>query len=233
MTLNKTKLGFTSVLLGLTLVLSACGNEKPTSKTADEPKKEEVTPAPSTSTEETAKETPATTTEGPLTEVGQQMDDPETGLVTLDKIVRVYKHFEIGGFIIKIKDAKVLTVTNIVPSFKESVEGTGENQITGSEFTFLQVDYDLENTTDQTVIFNGMETAVTNNGKQISITAKDIFMMANPTSSEILAKASIENNVFGIPVDKNISSIRIKPSDVLYDNADHSVFYPKEISIKF
>ncbi|MFJ7471097.1 hypothetical protein ACIQWI_21380 [Peribacillus frigoritolerans] len=173
-----------------------------------------------------------TKVEGPLTEVGQQTEDDGVGKVTLDKIVNINKEYETGGLKIKLLDAKVLTVTNVVPDFKESVELMSDIQV-GDEFTYLQVRYDLENTTKETVIFNGIETAVPDNGKQVTISGMDIFATANPTSSEIYSNATVEQNVFGIPIDKNINSIRLIPSDVLYDNDDHSIFYPKEITIEF
>ncbi|WP_185150901.1 hypothetical protein [Peribacillus simplex] len=41
---------------------------------------------------------------------------------------------------------------------------------TGDEFTYLQVRDDLENTTKETDIFNGIETAVPDNGKPSCLT---------------------------------------------------------------
>ncbi|MFJ7681139.1 hypothetical protein [Peribacillus butanolivorans] len=220
------------LIAGLSVfLLSGCGDDK--EKTAgvkeDEVKQTETTEPTQAEVDSKEEETKV---EGPLTKVGQQVEDDGVGTVTLDKIVDINKDYETGGLKIKLLDAKVLTVTDVVPEFKENVESMSDVQV-GDEFTYLQVRYDLENTTKETVIFNGLETAVPDNGKQVTISGMDIFATSNPTSSEIYSNASVEQNVFGIPIDKNLNSIRLIPSDVLYDNEDHSIFYPKEITIEF
>ncbi|MBT2717958.1 hypothetical protein [Bacillus sp. ISL-57] len=172
-----------------------------------------------------------TKSEGPLTKVGQSIDDEGVGTVTLDKIANINKEYETGGLKIKVIDAKVLTITDVAPEFKENVALMADVQV-GDEFTYLQVRYNLQNTTEETVIFNGFETAVPDNGNQIDINTKDL-VGKNPNNSEILHNASVDDNLLGIPVDKGINSIRLMPSDVLYDNDDLSIFYPKEITIEF
>ncbi|WP_299090310.1 hypothetical protein [uncultured Metabacillus sp.] len=162
-----------------------------------------------------------------LSKVGQQITDDGIGTVTLDKIVNINKEYETAGLKIKMLDAKVMTITNIEQEYRYMIG------ITGDEFTYLQVRYDLENTSNESVIFNGLETAIPNNGKQIDIMSEDLFSYQNPMSTEIYSKASVEQNIIGIPVEKNIESIRLIPSDVLYDNDDHSIFYPEEIIIEF
>lgn len=162
-----------------------------------------------------------------LSKVGDQIYDEGVGNVKLEKLVNINKEYETAGLKIKLLDAKVLTITEIE---QEYMDNTG---ITDDQITYLQLRYDLENTTEETVIFNGIETAIPNDGKQIDIMSEDLFFYQNPTSSEIRSKASVDQNILGIPVEKNIESIRLVPSDVLYDDEDHSIFYPEEILIEF
>ncbi|MFE5428164.1 hypothetical protein [Peribacillus simplex] len=68
--------------------------------------------------------------------------------------------------ILKLNNPRIMSLH---PEFKESVELKSDVQV-GDEFTYLQVRDDLENTTKETVIFNGIETAVPDNGKPSCLT---------------------------------------------------------------
>ena len=171
-------------------------------------------------------------TNGPLLEVGQYINDPGVGIVTLTKIANVTeKEYESGGLQLVIKGAKVLTVTDMVSSYKDKVSNYGD--VSSDEFTYLQVTYDIKNTTENTILFSGLELAVPDNGNQIDIYGKDIHGYQNPVNNKILSKSSVEGNIIGIPVDRNINSIRLMPSVVFYDTEKNDSFNFNEIEIEF
>jgi len=215
------------------LLLTACVNEevnkeagdKINLETSDQPSQEKLNIKSKQEAE------PDTTrsylVDNPLSLILEQLYEKGVGVISLEKSVNINKEFETAGLKIKLLDAKVHTISPIQKEYQDII-GLNDDKI-----TYFQLRYDLENTTDQTIIFKGLETAIPNNGKPIDIMSKDLYYQQNPTSTEIAPKTSVNRNIIGIAVEKDINSIRLVPSDVMYDDENHSIFSPEEILIEF
>ncbi|RFU61213.1 hypothetical protein [Peribacillus glennii] len=213
-------------------LLSGCGSDE-TATHGDVDQENETSDTQQQENEQVVEDEPLeeeskdTDSEGPLTEVGQTLNDEGVGTVTLKKISNVDTDYKMDDLTVHIDKAKLLSITNMTDEYKDNVGATSD------EFTYLQVAYTVSNNSNETVDFSGFKTAVLDSGKQLNIKENDIIGSANPENLQILPKATLENNIFGIEVPSNLSFIRIKPEYVINEKAHKTNLNPKEIKIDF
>lgn len=167
-----------------------------------------------------------------LTKIGEMIDDPEEGTFTLENMKQVNQDIVQGGITIHIDEVKVITVSNMTSDYKEMLEqNAGITQ--DSPVTYLQVHYSFENTLDEPLDWSGFKTAIKEDGEQIDLDTVDILGMQNPSQTEIQRKATVKDNLIGIPVDKDIKSIRLVSDDVLKQSNESEDFivHGKETTI--
>ncbi|MGX9157162.1 hypothetical protein [Priestia megaterium] len=158
-----------------------------------------------------------------LTKVGEMVDDPEVGTLVLESKRKVNEDIVQGGLTIHLDEVKVITINNMLNDFKDKVElNTGKKP--GNELTYMQVSYSFKNTSDDLLSWSGFATAIKEDGEQLDLDNNDIIGNQNPSQIDIQPKATVKDNLIGIPVDKDIKSIRLVSDDVLKDDNEAEDF---------
>ena len=209
------------------MLLAACGGNEKVS--TDEQQEAEDVNEDNTASEDFEQPTEEDLT---LTKVGEMVDDPAVGTLVLENKKKVNQDIVQGGLTIHVDEVKVITINNMLNDFKDEVElNTGKAP--GNELTYMQVSYSFKNTSNELLSWSGFATAIKEDGEQLDLDNNDIIGNQNPSQIDIQPKAAVKENLIGIPVDKDIKSIRLVTDDVLKDNndSDEPIIYGKEITI--
>ena len=209
---------FLAMPLLAAMLLSACGGNEKVS--TDEQQEVEDVNEDNTASEDVEQPTEEDLT---LTKVGEMVDDPEVGTLVLENKKKVNQDIVQGGLTIHVDEVKVITINNMLNDFKDEVElNTGKAP--GNELTYMQVSYSFKNTSDELLSWSGFATAIKEDGEQLDLDNNDIIGNQNPSQIDIQPKATVKENLIGIPVDKDIKSIRLVSDDVLKDDNESEDF---------
>jgi len=209
------------------MLLAACGGNEKVS--TDEQSEVEDVNEDNTASKDVEQPTEEDLT---LTKVGEMVDDPDVGTLVLENMKKVNQDIVQGGLMIHIDEVKVITINNMLNDFKDEVElNTGKAP--GNELTYMQVSYSFKNTSDELLSWSGFATAIKEGGEQLDLDNNDIIGNQNPSQIDIQPEATVKDNLIGIPVDKDIKSIRLVSDDVLKDDneADDFIVRGKETTI--
>ncbi|WFA05913.1 hypothetical protein [Bacillus sp. HSf4] len=153
---------FFTALLTVFMLLTACSNNEASSK--NESEKSE---AKTKSSEDSLK------TDGPLEKVGQWRNEDDGTKVTLKKIAKLDKTFDLDPIKMKIDDVKVLERSNLQEKGKKLLEQKG---IEADKYLTIQVSYSIENTSDKNIMFNGIDVITTSTKQQIDVSSEDMVL---------------------------------------------------------
>lgn len=108
--------------------------------------------------------------DGKLTKVGQTKETPD-GTIELLKIKEINETIQQGPLNINLIDAKLLKQTNLSSSYKSYV-----SQFTSidDEFIYLQLQYNVENTTDKNIYWEGLNHITTDQKEQVDARLLDL-----------------------------------------------------------
>nr|WP_259547995.1 hypothetical protein [Heyndrickxia oleronia] len=149
---------FASIILSVGTFLSGCSsNETSPDKKEDGKSKQESVHKSKDSKE---------VSDGPLTKSGQWTTEDDGTKVTLLKINRLEKTIDLKPINMTIHNVKVFERTNLQQDEIEMIKTYFDKDIT-EKFHTIQIDYTIENTSDEEVMFNGIQVVTTNTKHQI------------------------------------------------------------------
>ena len=150
------------------LTLAACGSE---SAAQDDQEKSSasssMSSASSTVSESSSEVDPMLVTNGPLLEIGQYVNDPTFGKLSLVKIASPEQRVEVAsGIFLTIHSVKLINFENIPDS--GALDASTYYGISGKQGYDLQVVYTVENETDSKIGHTPLSKLVLSDGEQIT-----------------------------------------------------------------
>lgn len=132
--------------------------------------------------------------EGPLLEVGQWLHEDDGTKVTLTAIDSDERILDLDPIIMTIQDVKLMD--------REGGEFEG---------SFIQVSYEIENTSNEQIMFNGIDVITTDAKQQIEVSSEDVSgdYIPNQYHGEIK-----QDGFILVPYKEDIKSIKLITSDV-------------------
>ncbi|MGG1455587.1 hypothetical protein ABE253_09810 [Bacillus subtilis] len=207
----------------LCLALSACGSNNSNANTKEKSDKPAEESTDSTkSNDDTENKT--------LNTVGDSIEDPNVGTVTLESLKDLNEVLKVGDLSVYLTGVKVLTVTNMTDQYHSDLQNSLKEDL--DTFTYAQITYSLKNNSDQQLDWSGFETAVVD-GSQKDLQFNRMMGFPNPDNIEILGNSSQENNFVNVPVSTSTSKVRLKSADVLISDRskDDRLTHGKEIEV--
>lgn len=207
----------------LCLALSACGSNNSSADTKEKSDKPAEESTDSTkSNDDTENKT--------LNTVGDSIEDPDVGTVTLESLKDLNEVLKVGDLSVYLTGVKVLTVTNMTDQYHSDLQNSLKEDL--DTFTYAQITYSLKNNSDQQLDWSGFETAVVD-GSQKDLQFNRMMGFPNPDNIEILGNSSQENNFVNVPVSTSTSKVRLKSADVLISDRskDDRLTHGKEIEV--
>ncbi|ADY22292.1 MULTISPECIES: hypothetical protein [Bacillus] len=180
-----------SVLLGSIMltgsILTGCGNEK----TSTENKEKATSAEQKDVSNKSEKEEKGTVN---LSKVGQKAkaDGNEAELM---KIKEVNQTVDIAPIKYTVKDMKIIKLNKVNKSMTEFLlQYTGGNKLP-DDLNYIQIQYSVENTSDQNVDFYGLQKVVLNNGEQLDAIGNDFIWESEDSDSKFYGKVKKEGSV--------------------------------------
>lgn len=196
----KKNLFFITFITVFVLIISGCGSSSnTTSSTPTKTKtKEEKAAAPAKQKEVSNKSSnnipePKKDKNGNiiLDVPGQKINDPQMGTVELLKIKKVNQTVNIKPLKVTIEDVKILKVTNLADDAKKTIEYYSQSTIPHNDLTYIQVKFNVENTSDKNIEWNGLQNIVTDKKEQIDGN-NDFLVDDSDTDTKFLGKVKKE-----------------------------------------
>lgn len=151
---------------------------------------------------------------GKLNKVGDSKYTEGFGKETIIKQVKFNKIVKQGPIQIILHNANIITVTDIDPYSKSSIEQTINHEF-DKEFTYFELNYDVKNTANVMYAWDGYNTAIVD-GEQLDIRDVNFYP---PNTNEIQPGATVKENKIAFVVDKkDIKDVKLIPEDVLKEN---------------
>lgn len=204
------------LFLALILFLTACGetqeseNDNPDSE--EQPEEVEKT--------ESKKEAE----DGELTEIGQKIDDPNTGsTIELIAMKEINETIDLNPIKLTIDDIKIISMSDIKNNdFKSYISQFTDKE----EFEYIQIKYSMENTVEENIeLYTPIKYLVLNTGEQIDVMVKDIMLDPN-NGGDFFGKVTKETGISAIIEDSdvnNIESIKLITGDVWEKNGERLI----------
>jgi hypothetical protein len=195
------------VLIGMTLLLSACGsndsNDSASSKPKEEPKKAEQ--------KEVSNEPPKVEKDengNQILEIVGQKAKSDSATAELLKILTVNQTVNIAPLAVTVNDIKIIKLTEMADDLKQGIELMDGNPV-GDEITYVQLRYNVENTEEKNIDWYGLTNLVTDKGQQIDAISKDFLIDDSDTDSKFLGKVKKEFTDGFVLKDGDISKIKL------------------------
>ncbi|APA01930.1 MULTISPECIES: hypothetical protein [Bacillus] len=147
-----------------------------------------------------------------LNTVGDSVEDPNVGTVTLESSKDLNQVLKVGDLSVYLTGVKVLTVSNMADQYHSDLQNSLKEDL--STFTYAQIKYSLKNNSDDQLDWSGFEYAVVN-GVQKDLGYNRMMRFPNPENIEILGNSSQENSFVTVPVTTSTKKVRLKTADVL------------------
>lgn len=212
------KLLYLSVVTLSTLTLAACGNSVDNSgKSNDADKSGKVV------SKKKAKKDNKEVTNGPLLKVGQWTTEKDTGKLTLMKIATPKLDVPNGPVTFKINDVKL---------FKEETKNNDQLEYSKEAFSasslektfyYVQIDYTMNNTSNEEVQYNGINSIVTNDGTQLDL---DGQLQDQGLGDKIAPKAKKQTIVLAV-VKPDTSELKVTFGEVSQSSGDYTTLSEK------
>jgi hypothetical protein len=145
--------------------------------------------------------------DGLLTKPGETIKESEY-TVELIKIKELNQTVEIAPLTLTLKDAKLIKYKDMAEGFKSEMEAFSNGPI-GDEFTYLQITYNVENTEDKNIGWNGLSTVVTDQKEQIDVIMNDFLLDDTDTSSDFYGQVAKEAQVGLILKNPDINNVKL------------------------
>ncbi|PED93900.1 hypothetical protein CN540_18955 [Bacillus toyonensis] len=180
-----------SVLLGSIMltggILAGCGSED-----ASTEKKEKATSAEQKDVSNKSEKDEKSTLN--LSKVGQKAkaDGNEAELM---KIKEVNQTVDIAPIKYTVKDMKIIKMNKVNKSTESFLlQYTGGSKLP-EDLHYIQIQYSVENTSDQNVDFSGLDKVVLNNGEQLNAIGNDFIWEKEDNDSKFYGKVKKEGSV--------------------------------------
>jgi hypothetical protein len=181
---------FGGLILSTGLILSGCGGSDETTSVSEE--KEEPKSAEQ---KEVKNEIPKPEKDEAgntiLDVVGQKAESPEV-TAELIKIKEVNETLDIAPLTVKVKNIKLLKLSNMTEDYKEGLKLAADTDTIGDEVTYLQIAYEAENKEEKNIEWYDLMNVVTDKGEQIDAQMKDFLTDDSELDSEFLGKVKKE-----------------------------------------
>ncbi|CAK6472601.1 hypothetical protein BFRIG_01843 [Peribacillus frigoritolerans] len=183
---------FGGLILSTGLILSGCGGSDETTSVSEEKAKEEPKIAEQ---KEVKNEIPKPEKDEAgntiLDVVGQKAESPEV-TAELIKIKEVNETLDIAPLTVKVKNIKLLKLSNMTEDYKEGLKLAADTDTIGDEVTYLQIAYEAENKEEKNIEWYDLMNVVTDKGEQIDAQMKDFITDDSELDSEFLGKVKKE-----------------------------------------
>ncbi|MCY9003309.1 hypothetical protein MRBLBA21_003734 [Peribacillus frigoritolerans] len=183
---------FGGLILSTGLILSGCGGSDETTSVSEEKAKEEPKSAEQ---KEVKNEIPKPEKDEAgntiLDVVGQKAESPEV-TAELIKIKEVNETLDIAPLTVKVKNIKLLKLSNMTEDYKEGLKLAADTDTIGDEVTYLQIAYEAENKEEKNIEWYDLMNVVTDKGEQIDAQMKDFITDDSELDSEFLGKVKKE-----------------------------------------
>ncbi|MCY8540077.1 hypothetical protein MOD22_00095 [Bacillus haynesii] len=210
--MKKYYMSFIALLAALMLLVACSNNETSSSRNEKSSQKSEA-------------EGDSLKTDGPLEKVGQWKTEKNGTKVTLKKVAKVNKTFNLNPIKMNIDEVKVIERSNLQASDKELLKEKG---IKSNKFLTIQFAYNIENKSDQEILFQGIKIITTNTKKQIDASHDDMIQNREETGTGIFHGQVRKEGYIVVPClntnPDDLNYINIKIGDVL-KNEDASILH--------
>ncbi|KKI91374.1 hypothetical protein WQ54_15230 [Bacillus sp. SA1-12] len=190
-------------------LLAGCGAEEQSS--GSEPKEEpKAAEQESLNKEEVSEPKKDKNGNVELLEVGQKAES-EAGTGELLKIKQVNETVDIAPLKVTIQDIKVIKMTDVDPVFAEDLSYMADTDVAELKdgFSYVQVKFTAENTTDGNVEWYDLMNVVTDKGEQIDGQLKDFFVDDSESDSVFIGKVKKEYQDGFVIKDDQINSVKL------------------------
>ena len=201
-------IGFVVVILS---ALVGCGSTEDTSansKDKEEPKQAEQEPL----NKEDEPAEPKKDEDGnvELLEVGQTAES-EAGKAELTKIKQVNETVDIAPLTVTVQDIKVINFSEVTDEFAEDLSYMADVEASKLKegFSYVQVQYTAENTSEENVEWYDLMNVVTDKGEQIDAQMKDFLMDDAEMDSMFIGEVNKEYQDAFILKDADINKVKL------------------------
>ncbi|WMW46651.1 hypothetical protein RFN66_18805 [Bacillus paralicheniformis] len=210
--MKKYYMSFIALLAALMLLVACSNNETSSSRNEKSSQKSEA-------------EGDSLKTDGPLKKVGQWKTEKNGTKVTLKKIAKVNKTFNLDPITMNLDEIKIIERSNLQASDKELLKEKG---IKSNKFLTIQFTYNIENKSDQEILFQGIKIITTNTKKQIDASRDDMIQSREETGTGIFHGQVRKEGYIVVPClntnPDDLNYINIKIGNVL-KNEDASILH--------
>ncbi|MGP1909944.1 hypothetical protein ACTSEZ_17365 [Metabacillus sp. JX24] len=191
-------------------LLAGCGDTEQSSGSSE--KTEEAKPADQKPLKEEKPSEPKKDESGntELLEVGQKAES-DAAKAELLKIKQVNETIDIAPLKVTVKDVKVIKLTDLDPAFVEDLVFQTQSNTTDIEngFSYIQVQYTAENTSEGNVDWYDLMNVVTDKGEQIDGQIKDMFFDDSEMDSVFIGKVKKDFQDGFIVKDAEIGKVKL------------------------
>lgn len=207
--------------------LTACGSN---SESSNDSKQSKTTNTAVNSEKTDDTETTEQGEKKTLSVVGDSIEDPSVGKVTLESRKDLNQVLKVGNLSIYLTGLKVLTVTEMNEEYKNDLTNSLKQDL--DKFTYAQITYTLKNNEADQINWSGFEYAVVD-GVQKDLGYNRMLRYPNPENIEILGNSSQENSFVTVPVTTSTKKVRLKTADVILSDRskDNRLTHGKEIEV--
>ncbi|MCM3322705.1 hypothetical protein [Cytobacillus kochii] len=211
-------------------VLAGCGEE--VTSNADEPKE-----APKAADQKDKKVSEPKKDEAGntiLEEPGQKAES-EAGTAELIKINKVNETVNVSPLKITIQDIKVIELSDVDSVFAEDLAFSidGEAELLEKGFSYVQIQYNVENTQDQNIEWYDLVNVITDKGEQIDGMMKDFFIDDADLDSEFIGKVKKEYTDAFVIKDKDINSVKLVFGNTMNADTFEDITGEQTVEYKF
>ncbi|KGX93635.1 hypothetical protein N781_10925 [Pontibacillus halophilus JSM 076056 = DSM 19796] len=182
------------ISLLLATILVGCGDAENSSANSDKDEEPKQSDQESLNQKEEPSE-PKTNEDGniELLEVGQTAES-QAGKAELLKIKKVNETVDVAPINVTIQDIKVIKLTEVDPAFAEELSYMADANISNLDegFSYIQVQYTAENTTEENIEWYDLMNVVTDQGEQIDGQMKDFLVTDSDMESMFIGEVKKE-----------------------------------------
>lgn len=211
-------------------VLAGCGEEA--TSNADEPKEE---PKAADQKDKKVSEPKKDEAGNTILEEPGQKAKSEAGTAELIKINKVNETVEVSPLKITIQDIKVIELSDVDSVFAEDLAFSidGEAELLEKGFSYVQIQYNVENTQDQNIEWYDLVNVITDKGEQIDGMMKDFYIDDADLESEYIGKVKKEYTDSFVIKDKDINSVKLVFANTMNADTFEDITGEQTVEYKF
>ncbi|MBT2600923.1 MULTISPECIES: hypothetical protein [unclassified Oceanobacillus] len=167
------------ILLLIITALVGCSDKDTEAAQETESNKEEVQKSEQPEENKVERSNEEIQREGELIEIGQTVNG-DTGKVELINIKEFNETIEQGPLKIEMINAKLIENTNSTQAFKQHLSQFVSHEV-GDEVTYIQIRYNVENTSDGELYWSNLKNIVTDQKEQINADMEEFLLQSYET----------------------------------------------------